>query len=76
MVTRALDRSDLDESDMTAVQCEDCGYWCTVYYFAQAWTQDGDCESACYCARCEPERATGEYGHQPQGWVKPDSCTD
>ncbi len=73
---RSFEREDLDEADMTAVQCDGCGAWATVYYRADAWTADRDQETACYCARCEPERATGEYGHQPQGWVKPDRCTD
>ena len=66
---RSLDRSKLDESDMTATQCEGCGYWTTVYYRAYAWTADGDREDADYCALCEPRALHPDYGNWPSGWT-------
>jgi len=68
MVTRSMDRADLDESDMTAVQCDGCGAWATVYFRAEAWTADRDQETAHYCAKCDARALSPDYGHQPQGW--------
>ena len=55
-ITRSLDRFELDESNYTAVQCDGCGYWTTVY-----WTVDaGEGGVMEFCASCDKRAASDE----------------
>lgn len=48
-VTRSFNRNDLDESDRTAICCEQCGAWATDYRSFYLGPEEGD---MCMCVPC------------------------
>ena len=58
-VTRSFNRDELDESDRTALCCEQCGAWATEYRWFDLGPEEGTAYLCVPCVDATPSWRTG-----------------